>query len=422
MNIRKLVSFLLALVMIMSCATVAVAEEAPVEVVIWHTYTEGQEAMLNTLAEEFNASQSQYKVVVQSQPYSGFENNVLNAVVNGVGPDMIIHYSSTVSNYIGAGEGGKNLVADLGAYVNNEEYGIEGFAESLPAAILAESSAFSDGIMHTIPLTTSGPILFYNKTLFEENEIAVPTTWDELYAAAKEIYEKTGIPGFANDSVTDTMQAFVHHSGSTYIDIENKVVGWNNEAFVNELAEYAQNVQDGYIALVSSGDYWSSDFNAGLVASYGGSCAGVPYIEPVGFEYDVAPLMMDAENPWYPAWNRAAICFSTTPEKERATYEFIKFMVQPENNARWCMACNYLSPYSWTADNEEYAAYVEANPALAAVNANLDKAGYLPSVYGASTVRSQLEMAATMACSGQQTAAEAVAEAAAVCDAELSSK
>ena len=422
MNFRKLVSFLMAMVMILCCASVGVAEGERTEIVIWHTFTEDQEAMLNTLAEEFNNSQENYTVVVQSQPYSGFENNVLNAVVNGVGPDMIIYYSSTVSNYIGAGEGGSNLVADLGKYVYDEEIGIEGFDEALPAAILAEASAFSDSTMHCIPLTTSGPILFYNKTLFEENEVAVPTTWTGLYAAAQEIYEKTGLPGFANDSVTDTMQAFVHFSGSTYIDVENKCVGWNNDAFVGKLDEYAQAVQNGYIALVASGDYWSSDFNAGLIASYAGSCAGVPYIVPDGFEYDVAPLMMDEENPWYPAWNRSAICFSTTEEKALGTYEVIKFFVQPENNSRRCMACNYLSPYAWTAENADYAAFVEANPALAAVNANLDLAGYLPSVYGASTVRTQLEQAATMACSGQMSAADAVAEAAAVCDAELSGK
>ncbi|MDO4355992.1 MAG: extracellular solute-binding protein [Clostridia bacterium] len=414
MNLRKLVSILMALVMMLAFASVGVAESDRTEIVIWHTFTDDQEAMLQTLAEEFNASQDQYTVVVQSQPYSGFENSVLTAVTNGVGPDMIIYYSSTVANYIDAG-----LVADLGKYVYDEEIGIEGFDEALPAAILAEASSFSDNTMHCIPLTTSGPILFYNKDLFAQAEVEVPTTWDEMYEVAKVINEKTGVAGLANDSLTDTMQAFVFASGSTYIDTENKVVGWNNDDFVSVLDKYAQATQDGSIALTATGDYWSSDFNAGIVASYIGSCAGVPYIEPDGFEYDVAPMVLDSTNPWYPAWNRSAICFSTTEEKERGTYEFIKFFVQPENNSRWCMACNYLSPYSWTAENEEYAAFVEANPALAAVNENLDKAGYLPNVFGASTVRSELEKAATMACSGAMSTSEAVAEAAAACDAEL---
>ena len=414
MNLRKIVSILMALVMMLAFASVGVAEGDRTEVVIWHTFTNDQEAMLQTLAEEFNNSQDQYTVVVQSQPYSGFENNVLNAVKEGVGPDMIIYYASTVANYIDA-----NLVADLGKYVYDEEIGIEGFDAALPSAILAEASSFSDGVMHCIPLTTSGPILFYNKDLFAQAEVEVPTTWDEMYEVAQTIYDKTDVPGMANDSLTDTMQAFVFASGSTYIDTDTKTVGWNNDAFVSVLDKYATAVKNGAIALTATGDYWSSDFNAGLVASYVGSCAGVPYIEPDGFEYDVAPMILDATNPWYPAWNRAAICFSTTEEKERATYEFIKFFIQPENNARWCMACNYLSPYSWTAEDADYAAFVESNPALAAVNVNLSKAGYLPNVFGASTVRSELEKAATLACSDSMPTADAVAEAAATCDAEL---
>lgn len=414
MNLRKLVSILMALVMMLAFASVSVAEGERTEVVIWHTFTDDQETMLQTLADEFNASQELYTVKLQSQPYSGFEGNVLNAVKEGVGPDMIIYYASTVANYID-----NNLVADLGKYVYDPEIGIPGFDEALPAAILAEASSFSDKTMHCIPVTTSGPILFYNKDLFAQAEVEVPTTWDEMYEVAKKVAETTGVPGLANDSLTDTMQAFVFASGSEYIDVENKKVGWDNDNFVAVMDKYAQANLDGSIALTATGDYWSSDFNAGIVASYIGSCAGVPYIQPDGFEYDVAPMVLDSTNPWYPAWNRAVICFSTTEEKERASYEFIKFFVQPENNSRWCIAANYLSPYTWTAENADYAAFVEANPALAAVNANLDKAGYLPNVFGASTVRSELQKAITKAASGALSTADAVAEAAAACNAEL---
>ena len=72
--------------------------------------------------------------------------------------------------------------------------------------------------------------------------------------------------------------------------MQNKCVLFDTESTLEWLTWFAENVQAGYFGLRPTGDYWSEDFNAKLVASYSGSCAGVPYIVPDGFEYDVAPL------------------------------------------------------------------------------------------------------------------------------------
>ena len=79
---------------------------------------------------------------------------------------------------------------------------------------------------------------------------------------------------------------------------------------------FGDNVEAGYFALNPTGDYWSNDFNAGLVASYLGSCAGVPYIKPDGFEYTVAPMVRGDKTEWYPAWDRGAIVFNKSEEEK----------------------------------------------------------------------------------------------------------
>ena len=99
-------------------------------------------------------------------------------------------------------------------------------------------------------------------------------------------------------------------SGAGYIDVENKCVLFDTDEAKAWLKWFGDNVEAGYFALNPTGDYWSNDFNAGLVASYLGSCAGVPYIKPDGFEYTVAPMVRGDKAEWYPAWNRGAIVFN----------------------------------------------------------------------------------------------------------------
>ena len=103
---------------------------AATQVTIWHTFTDAQQAALEKFAADFNASQSDYEVVVESQAYSGFLDTVYNAVANGVGPNMIINYASTAADYVKDG-----LVVDLSKYVFDEEIGMADVYNSLPESI-----------------------------------------------------------------------------------------------------------------------------------------------------------------------------------------------------------------------------------------------------------------------------------------------
>ena len=128
---RKFVALMAAAVMLFAfCASA----NAATQVTIWHTFTDAQQAALEKFAADFNASQSDYEVVVESQAYSGFLDTVYNAVANGVGPNMIINYASTAADYVKDG-----LVVDLSKYVFDEEIGMADVYNSLPESIKAET-------------------------------------------------------------------------------------------------------------------------------------------------------------------------------------------------------------------------------------------------------------------------------------------
>ena len=391
MKLRCMLACALALIFVVSGAAMAATE-----VTIWHTFTDAQQEALEGFAAAFNESQDEYEVVVQTQNYSGFEDTVYSAVANGVGPSIIFNYASTAADYIE-----DNLVVDMSQYIS-EDAEMQAIYDSLPEAIKAETVGFVDGGMYALPAVTTGPIFFYNKTIYDELGFSAPTTWEELAEQSKAIYEAYGIPGFAADSLTDLMHMLIMQSGNDYIDMQNKCVLFDTDSTREWLQWFADNVQAGYFGLRPTGDYWSDDFNAKLVASYSGSCAGVPYIIPDGFEYDVAPLPSTITVAWYPSWNRGPIVFNKDEATNRGAYEFVQFFLQPENNALWAIAMNALSPYGTTQEQSEtYKAFAAQMPAsLAAVQANLEVAGALPTISGSYAVREALSEAATMAAGG----------------------
>jgi len=398
---RKFVAVLAAAVMLFAlCASASAATQ----VSIWHTFTDEQQSALEKFAADFNASQTEYEVIVESQAYSGFLDSVYNAVANGVGPNIIINYASTAADYVKDG-----LVVDLSQYVFDAEIGMADTYNSLPEAIRAETVGFADGGMYALPAVTTGPIFFINKTIYDELGLKAPTTWEELAENSKIIYEKKGIPGFAADSLTDMMQSLMMQSGAGYIDVENKTVLFGDETSTSWLKWFGDNVQAGYFALNPTGDYWSTDFNAGLVAAYLGSCAGDKYIVPDGFEYEVAPMVSAIDTAWYPSWNRGPIVFNKDEASNKGAYMFVKYFMTPEVNAEWAKAMNALSPYGTTQESDAYKTFAAELPAsLVAVQANLANAGALPSVTGSYTVRTALQDAA-IAVAGGMTAEDAMA-------------
>ena len=410
--------FALALVALMLVSLSAFADQAKTKVTVWHTFTEGQEAYLKKAVEDFNASQESVEVELLSQPYSGFTSTVYSAVVEGIGPDIIFNYASEAANYVKAG-----LVADLSQYIYDEEIGIPGFDEALTKGVMeGEVTAFEDGLIHYLPAYTTGPILFYNKTLYDELQLTPPATWEEMEEVSRKIYEQKGIAGLGVDSLTDLMQMLIMETpGAGYIDVDNKQVLFDTPEVRAKVQWLVDMVQKGYFLLQPSGDYFSVDFNSGIIASYVGSSAGYPYIEPDGFEF--AMTKMPAET-WYPSWNRGPIVFYYGDDaRAQAAYEFVKYFISPEVNAGWVESVTALTPYTWTKEVPAYQAYVAqeslAASALKAVQGNLDLAGSLPAVTGSATVRNAIRDAVIKAAGNQMSVDEAWTEAVTVSNAAL---
>lgn len=384
----------------------------PVTVEIWHTYGGQQGVTLNEIVDEFNASQSKYVVKALVQDYSGFADTVYNAVANGVGPSIIFNYGSTAISY--AAEG---LAVDISKYiaadVKKGDKAMQEIIESLPEAMKTDVKGFSDGGIYYLPGCTTGPVFFYNKTMYDKYGLKAPTTWEELEANSKVIFDNTGKAGFYSDGLVDNLQSLIMTNGLGYIDVPNKKVTFCGDKLAEIYQWYADCCKKGYFEFNTIGRYASEDLANGDIAAFSGSCVNDQYIQMVhGDELGMAPMICSANgNSFYTGWNRGPIFLKRADDIDKGAYEFTKFFLKPENNAKWAKGNSAIAPYGTTEKVAAYQEYINNLPstsALPQVQANLSVSGSFPNVPGAAQVRNLIVEYLNNVVDGRLSASDAV--------------
>ena len=364
--------------------------EPPFEVetvVIWHTYTNNQKDNLERIVAEFNVlHEGEIEVIVQTQEYSGFLNKVNESVDNGVGPDIIFDYASTVTTYIGSTEE-ETKVIDFNKYLSQD------FSKLVSEAVYAEMTDFVDGKLHILPIVTTGPVYFYNEKIFKQYEVEVPKTWEEVFTAAKTIWGKSNhtVVGFAVDSLTDLITTMIMQNDLGYYNEDKTSVLFCNENLAFFLETYKKTVQEGCFQLKSDN---SSDMNALTLASYIGSSSNFSSLTFEGVGVKPLPQEIDvgmAVTNWAPAWNLGVIVFKSNEAQEAAAVKFAEYFLKPENNALWAITMNGFPPYFATQSSVEYQRELGKNPILAVMARQGTVSGVLPNIKGAIAVREAFE-------------------------------
>ncbi|MGN1343026.1 MAG: ABC transporter substrate-binding protein, partial [Traorella sp.] len=365
---------------------------------IWHTFTEGQEALLETLAQEYmDANKGVTIKVVNTGAAKEFQGKVTDSVANGVGPNLIFEYASYAKSFDIEGQ---SYLLDFEKYWGSDyDYRSTLASDSL----YVEGTNFSDGKLHVVPVYTAGALLFSNQDIYDQYEVSIPTTWDEMKTAAKTIYEKSNgkVVGLSFDSLTDFAQLLIYQCNEgKIVDLENNQPVFDNEKVLEWVKWWAEGVKEGYfqVAAQSADGYNSGDLNNGILASYVGSSAGMPYVDAnqlgsvTNLTVTRVPMMSD-EDEYHRAgiiWTRGAIGFNSNDEAEnQLTADFVKFFV--ENNYRWVEELNANTPYTTVSETQEYKDLVAGDKALKALNEQVPYSFVAPNFTGVTEMRTELE-------------------------------
>jgi sn-glycerol 3-phosphate transport system substrate-binding protein len=165
-----------------SALGLATPVHAATELQWWHAMTGGNNDVINKLSEEFNASQTAYKVVPS---YKGNYTDTMNAGIAafraGNAPHIVQVFevgTATMMSITGAIKPVYQLMKDAGEPFDSKAY--------LPSISNFFSTSGSD--MLSLPFNTASMVMWINKDELKKAGVAqIPKTWPEVFEAARKL-------------------------------------------------------------------------------------------------------------------------------------------------------------------------------------------------------------------------------------------
>ena len=238
-----------------------------------------------------------------------------------------------------------------------------------------EGKQFGDDKMYTLPFSKSTEVLYYNKTFFDEHNLTVPTTWDELEEVCKKIKEidPTSIP-LGYDSESNWFITMCEQLGSDYTSATGEHYLFDNAQNKEFVKRFREWYQKEYVTTQEIyGAYTSGLFTATTgQRSYMsiGSSAGAKHQRPAAndkgeyaFEVGIATIpQADANNPKVISQGPSVCIFKdANPQEVIASWLFVKFLTTNVNfQAAFADASGYVPVLKSVAEHPTYKAKMDA--------------------------------------------------------------
>lgn len=355
--LATVVLFSLLTVMLSACG-VNEEQKKPVTLTVWHVYGGQTDSPLNDMIEEFNDSVGEEKgIKVQVTVVSNTNNihdAVLRAAKNEPGaselPDMFISYPKTILAMPDS-----EILVDYRDYFSEEE-----LSAYLPS-FLEEGTI--DGRLVSFPLAKSTEIMFIDKTLFDRFSVAADVgleqlnTWEGLFELSSDYYRWTdaqtpevegdGKPFFVHDYHFNYFQVGTESMGESFFEKEEIAYG---EKFKKAWEPYARAAIQGGVWLNEG--YATEPLRTGNAVVSVASSASVLYYEDIvtyadnrseNIEVIAKPVPCFEDGKKIVMQRGAGFCtVKSTPQKEQAAADFLKWLTEPENNVRFVTQVGYM--------------------------------------------------------------------------------
>ena len=352
-----------------------------VTISFYHTMGSNLTAVLDLYIEEFHKLYPNITVEYTSVGgYDDVRDQISTEITVGAQPNIAYCYPDHVALYNLAG-----VVTHLDSLIASQETVTLSDGTSMILGLTDEQKAdfiegyynegmqFGDGLMYTMPLSKSTEVLYYNKTFFTENNLTVPTTWEELEAVCAQIkaIDPNSIP-LGYDSESNWFITMCEQYKSPYTSATGDHFLFDNETNRNFIKMFREWYQKGYVTTQTIyGAYTSGLFVANTgVRSYMsiGSSAGATHQRPAAnadgsypFEVGIATIpQVSADNKKVISQGPSVCIFNKeNPQDVIASWLFVKFLTTNVNfQAEFSMASGYVPVLKSVANNEVYAQFL----------------------------------------------------------------
>ena len=360
-----------------AAAVVAFASpaQAVTDIMWWHAMSGELGRQLDKLAADFNASQSEYRIVPS---YKGSYTETVTAAIfafRSRSQPAIVQVNEIATATMMAAKGAIYPVFEL---MRDEQ---EPFS---PAAYLpAVTGYYADvaGNMLSFPFNASTPILYYNKNLFRSAGLdpeSAPKTWPEVGAAAKKLRASGAVCGFTTSWPSwinvENFSAFHNLAVSTKangFDGLDAVLVFNNPVMVHHIAQLVEwqagKVFD-YSGRATSAEPRFQNGECGIFIGSSATRADIRANSKFEVGYGILPYWPDVES----APQNSIIGGATLwvlRERPRAEYKgvakFFGYLSRPEVQAAWHQNTGYLPITRAAFDLTRAQGFYDRNPGTA---------------------------------------------------------
>ncbi|WP_408588521.1 sn-glycerol-3-phosphate ABC transporter substrate-binding protein UgpB [Paraburkholderia bannensis] len=329
------------------------AHAAPTEIQFWHAMESELGERVNEIAQQFNASQSDYKIV---PVFKGTYDQTLAAGIaayrSGDAPAILQVYEVGTATMMQA----KKAVVPVYDVMKNA--GVPFDEKAFVPTVASYYGDAKTGHLVSMPFNSSTPLLYYNRDAFKKaglNPDAPPKTWPEVAADAAKLKAAglncgftTGWQGWIqieNYSAWHAAPIATRNNGFDGADAELEI---NKPLQVAHIAFLQKMAKDGTFTYVGRKDEATAKFYSGDCAIMMGSSGALANVQKYAkFQFGTGMMPYDPSVKGAPQnaiiggaslW----VLAGKNPEVYKGVAKFLAYLTSPAVAAKWHEDTGYL--------------------------------------------------------------------------------
>jgi multiple sugar transport system substrate-binding protein len=344
---------------------------APVQVVLWHGYTDYEGKAINNAVATYNRTHPRAHVTAQFSAANDYSlQKLLTAIAGGKYPDISYLFGSWAANIA---KSPKTL--DLTKLVKQKSFH---YNDLWPAA---RAVGRVSGKVVAVPALIDNLALVYNKKLLRQAHVPFPTakwTWADMEHAAKKLTNRGKKQfgwAYVNDGSEDTVwrfEALLWQAGGNILTPDGKHAAFNSAAGVKALTFLQRMaVKDRSVYLDSGNGNYANLFNSGRIAMlYTGpwDLAGFPNVN-----YGVQ-ILPGAKNHQTIAGPDNWVLFNNGSQRSAAAWNFMKWFLSTKEHLKIALATGELPIRKSELKQPGYKRYVKKYKGIGTFVKNLGNA------------------------------------------------
>ena len=317
----------------------------PITIEMWHYMNGGQAEALNSIIEDFNATNDKGITVnaISQGSIGDLNKKVISAAQSNSLPAIINVYPDLATGLIE-----DNKLVDLALFINDENVGMADEMDDFVDTFIEETSQWGEGKIYGLPMTKSTEVLYVNKNMLESLGYTLEDLEDLTFEKLAEISNKAvtelGVAGFGFDSSSNAFISSLKMDGPDFVE-SNGTINVDNEWVREYMTFFQQQAQSGAFRIAGEDKFLSNPFVNQKMLCYQGSSAGYAYLNNDGaFEIAVVevPVFQGKDKAVMQQGASLFVTNNVSAEAQYAAYEFVKFATNAENTAKFVTATGYL--------------------------------------------------------------------------------